>query len=96
MGFANKINSYFDGYNAGIAGLSYPVIASIYPKNYTAVTNLEFLGDRLLCQTLLTSMVKEGMEPYIAFTIERTPMNQELGDGKHSFSYNELIYQKRT
>lgn len=96
MGFANKTNSYFDGYNAGIMGLGYPIIAVVHPENYTAVTNLQLLGGRLLYPTLLTSMVKEGMEPYVAFAIERTPMDQELGDGKQLSLCNDCMFRSLT
>ena len=81
MGFINKTNSYFDGLGVGIMGLGYPVIAMVHPENYTAVTDIGLLGDRWLYSTLLTSMVKAGMEPYVSFAIERTPLQQQLGDG---------------
>lgn len=74
MGFVNATNQEFDGYGSGIMGLGYPVIASIHPANYTAHTSLELFGDRLLYETLTTSLVKAGMEPYFAFAINRTPL----------------------
>ena len=83
MGFVNATTSYFDGHGAGIMGLGYPVISSIHPENYTAHTALQLLGNRLLYETLTTSLVKAGMEPYFAFAINRTPLQQELGDGKN-------------
>ena len=63
-------------------GLGYPDIASIHPANYTAASALQLLGDRLLYDTLFVRMMKQGVAPYFAMALERTPLEQEIGFGK--------------
>lgn len=84
MGFVNATTSYSDGFCSGIFGLGYPIIASIHPENYTATTAMQLLGDRLHYNTALLSLIQQGMEPFFAFAIERTPLQQELGFGASS------------
>ena len=80
-GVINATTSYFDDFGVGILGLGYPTISQIHPANYTGDTDLELLQDRLLYPTILQTMTKQGVEPYFAIALERTPLDLEIGFG---------------
>lgn len=76
MGVANASTAYADGWYSGIMGLGYPTISQIHPSNYTGDTSLELLADRWRYPTVTQRMAQQGVEPYFAFALERSPRDQ--------------------
>lgn len=81
MGFVNASTATGNGACSGLMGLGYPVLGFVHPANYTASTFPQLLGDRLLYDTVFVRMMKQGVEPFFALALERTPLGKETDFG---------------
>ncbi|KAK3699771.1 hypothetical protein LTR37_016280 [Vermiconidia calcicola] len=81
FGMANATNGPADKYSEGIMGLGHQVLSMTHASNYSATSALGLLSNTLWYETSLWSMVKQGMEPYFAFALDRMPFDQEIGHG---------------
>ena len=82
FGMTNATNQVDDNQAVGILGLSSAALTSAHPANYSASTALQLLSNRLWYETVLNGMTKQGMDPYFAFALDRTLMDQEKGPGR--------------
>jgi hypothetical protein len=82
MGFVNMSADLGDGINSGVLGLGYPVLAAVHPADYAANSSFGLLEERWKYDTVFVNLVRQGLEPFFSFALERTPLHQETGFGK--------------
>lgn len=96
MGFVNESANQGDGANTGVMGLGYPVLAASHPTDYVANSSAGLLEDRWKYNTVFLNLVKQGLEPYFSFALERTPLYQETGFGTMKIQIETAIFPRLT
>ena len=82
FGIANATNRPSDRVSDGIMGLGYSILSQTHSSDYTAEMPVDLVMDSVPRQTVLLKLAEALEEPYFAFPVERTPLDQETAFGE--------------